>query len=193
MGSPDNYEYSIESNQQMTPYISAVENVTHQYKVFLDGEITHSADYRDLISILFDAESEDVIRIFIDSAGGDLDTAMIIVEGIKATNAHVIAIIIGACHSAASIISLYCHEVIVLDNAYSMIHTASFGTIGNTGNLKSHTTFMIKKIENVLEQTYEGFLTPEELTQIKQGAELWFDAPEIRERLKRRIEIINRK
>ena len=136
---------------------------------------------------------DDTITIFINSNGGHLDTALAVVEGLKATQAGVTAVIIGACHSAASIISMYCHEVAVLDNAYSMVHTASFGASGSTGNVKAHTEFTVRQVEKLLNDTYEGFLTKEELASVKTGVELWFDADEIRTRMASRVKFLNAK
>lgn len=164
-------------------YINAIEKRSTHYDVFLDSDITEPHDYRDFLAILFSSMPDDSINIYINSNGGHLDTALAIVEGLKCTKAHAMAVIIGACHSAASIIALHCHEIVVLDNAYSMIHTASFGAVGNTGNVKAHTEFTIKQVETLLNETYEGFLTKDELTKVKNGVELWFDASEIRRRL----------
>lgn len=174
-------------------YINVQERTARHFDVFLDSNIEEPCEYRELLSILFGASEDDTVNIFINSNGGHLDTALAIVEGLKSTPAHVTAVIIGACHSAASIISMYCHEVAVLDNAYSMVHTASYGTAGNTGNVKAHTEFTTRQVEKLLNDTYEGFLTKEELTKVKQGVELWFDADEIRERMTKRVAFLSQK
>lgn len=182
----------LKQNKQ-NDYISLTERTARHYDVFLDSDITEPSEYRELIAILFGASEDDTVNIFINSNGGHLDTALAIVEGLKSTCATVTAVIIGACHSAASIISMYCHEVAVLDNAYSMIHTASYGTAGNTGNVKAHTEFTTRQVEKLLNETYEGFLTKDELVKVKQGVELWFDADEIRERMKHRVAFLAQK
>jgi ATP-dependent protease ClpP protease subunit len=168
-------------------YINSVERVSWHHDIFLDDDIEAPSNYRELLALLFNAGEEDTINIYINSDGGDLDTALAIVEGLKNTQAAVTAILIGACHSAASVISMYCHQVAVLDSAYSMVHTASFGAAGSVGNVKAHTEFTVKRVEKLLNETYEGFLTKDELVKIKQGSEMWFDADEIRERINRRI------
>jgi len=174
-------------------YISVIDKNVRYFDVFLDGDIEEPSEYRELLSILFNAGEEDSINLFINSNGGHLDTALAVVEGLKNTNAHVVAVLIGACHSAASIISMYCHEVAVLDSAYSMIHTANYGTAGNTGNVKAHTEFTTRQVEKLLNDTYEGFLTKEELARVKSGVELWFDAEEIRKRMEHRIKFLQQK
>lgn len=174
-------------------FIKSSENVSQHHDVFLDSVIGEPPEYRELIALLFNAGEYDTFNIFINSDGGHLDTALAIVEGLKATNAHVTAILIGACHSAASIISMYCHEVAVLDSAYSMVHTASFGYDGNTGNVKAHTEFTVKQVEKLLNDTYDGFLTKEELAKVKTGVELWFSSEDIRSRMTSRVKFLNKK
>ena len=171
-------------------YINTVERTYHHHDVFLDDDIAEPAQYRELLSLLFNAGEEDTINIFINSNGGHLDTALAVVEGLKSTAAQVTAVLIGACHSAASIITMYCHQVAVLDNAYSMIHTASFGAHGSTGNVKAHTEFTVRQVEKLLNDTYDGFLTKEELARVKSGVELWFDADEIRQRMESRTKFL---
>lgn len=174
-------------------YITSMERTARHYDVFLDSDVEEPSQYRELISALFNAGEDDTMTIFINSNGGHLDTALAIVEGLKLTNAAVTAVINGACHSAASIISMYCHSVVVLDSAYSMVHTASFGASGNTSNVKSHTEFTVKQVEKLLNDTYEGFLNKEELAKVKQGVELWFSADEIRTRMEHRAKVVQAK
>ena len=187
------FPLNMMNQPQPAPYINTTTHTFQHHDVFIDGEIVESSEYRELLAILFNSGEQDTINIFINSSGGNLDTALAIVEGLKSTFATVTAVIIGACHSAASIISMYCHEVAVLDNAYSMIHTASFGSSGNTSNVKSHTEFTVRQVEKLLNETYEGFLTKEELIKIKQGIELWFDSEDIRKRMESRVKHLESK
>lgn len=99
----------------------------------------------------------------------------------------------GECYSAASMIALNCHNVVVLDSANMMIHTASFGTAGNTGNVKAYTDFTVKEIEKLLVSTYEGFLTKEEIDKIKTGVEIWLSSEEITKRMEIRVKHLESK
>lgn len=184
---------SLQQLLKGSQYISARQNVFTHYDVFLDGDVEEPEVYREFISALFNSTPGDTITLYINSPGGNLDSALAIIEGLKNTEAHVTAIIIGACHSAASLISMYCHEVAVMDNAYSLVHTASFGSSGNTNNVKSHTEFTVKMVEKLLNDTYEGFLSKEELKQVKHGVELWFDAGEIQTRMETRAKLLHTK
>lgn len=183
MKNHNNFPNIIPIQQPNHSYINTTEIVSYNHDVFLDKPIEEATEYRDLISLLVNANEGDVINLFINSPGGLLDTSLAIIESIKVSKAYVVGIINGACHSAASILVMYCSEVIVLDNAYMMIHTASFGSSGMTNNVKNHTDFTVRQVESLLDNTYSGFLTKKELENIKQGLELWLDAEDIRGRL----------
>jgi ATP-dependent Clp protease protease subunit len=176
-----------------TQYISAQQHTFTHYDVFIDDEVGEPSEYREFISTLFNSGEGDTITIYINSPGGHLDSALSIIEGLKNTQAHVTGVIMGACHSAASLISMYCHEVAVMDNAYSLVHTASFGSSGNTNNVRSHTEFTVRMVEKLLNETYEGFLSKEELEDVKHGVELWFDADDIRKRMQSRVKYLTAK
>lgn len=174
-------------------YINVIDKSAKHYDIFIDENISSPGDYREFLSILFNAAEDDSINIFFNCNGGDLDTALSIVEGLKNTQAFTTGIILGACHSAASIMVLYCNNIIVTDNAYMLVHTASFGSSGNTGNVKAHTEFTIKQVEKLLDVTYEGFLSKEELGNVKKGVDLWLTAEEITNRVQKRHKVIKSK
>ena len=175
------------------PYINSTPISATQYDVFLDQEISEPANYRELNFLLNTASENDQFNLYINSPGGHLNTALMIIESLKVTNATTTAIIQGECHSAASMITMYCQEVAVLDSAHMMVHTATYGTVGNTGNVKAHTEFTTRQVEKLIDDTYAGFLTSEEIEKVKIGVEFWFDAEEIRARLERRTEYLQEK
>ena len=168
-------------------HINTIESVYRTHEVFIDSEIEEPSKYRELISVLINAGPNDKVHLYINSNGGHLDTAGAIISGILSSQAEVTAFLMGATHSAASLISMYCHAVHVYDTAYMMIHTASFGSSGNTPTVKAHTDFTIKQCEKLMKDAYEGFLTAEELKKVLNGIELWFNAEEIKPRLKKRF------
>ena len=168
-------------------HINTIESVARTHEVFLDQEIEEPGKYRELISLLVNASENDRVHLFINSPGGNLDTAGAIISAILSSQAEVTAFLMGACHSAASLIAMYCHAVHVYDTAYVMIHTASFGSAGNTPTVKAHTDFTVKQCEKLLLDAYEGFLSRVELDKVLNGIELWFNAEEIKPRLVKRF------
>ncbi|NCB03411.1 MAG: hypothetical protein EOM67_14835 [Spirochaetia bacterium] len=74
-----------------------------------------------------------------------------------------------------------------------MIHTASYGSSGNSSNVKAHTDFTSKQVDKLLDETYEGFLSKEEMSNVKKGVELWLSAEELQERLLKRAKVLKKK
>lgn len=169
------------------PYITSTEFSCNHYDVYLDEEVGDPEYYRELVATLFNASENDSITLYINSPGGQLATALAIIEGIKNTAATVRGVVVCECHSAASLITMYCHEIVVLDSANMMIHTVSFGSVGSTSNVKSHTDFTVRQVDALLDDAYAGFLHKDELVKVKAGVELWFDSAQIRERVGARV------
>lgn len=176
----DNFPSMIKTHKQQ---VSA-------HTIFLDEDIGEPSKYRELIHLLYLAEEFDQFAFIINSSGGDLDGALSIIEGVKASNGRIRAIITGKCHSAASIIALNCDQVLVTDAAHMLVHTASYSAYGSTGQIKSNVDFSTKQIKNILERTYMGFLSTDEIADIHKGVEFWFDAKEIRKRLKNKNDFL---
>lgn len=170
--------------------ISSRDIVLKSYDVYLDDEITEPSNYRELISLLMNASEQDEINIFINSGGGNLDTACAIITALQCSQANVTAYLMGACHSAASMITMYCTQVHVFNSAYMMAHTASFGSVGNTSTVKSHTDFTVSQVEKLLDDAYEGFLSKDEIAKVKNGVEVWFDNEQIVTRMKSRLKLL---
>lgn len=178
---------------QKSIYINAIQSSTTTHEVFIDDYIEEPHKYRQLISLLINAPASDKIHIYVNSNGGNLDSACAIINAMMVSQAEVTAFLMGACHSAASMLTMYCHNVHVFDSAYMMIHTASFASSGNTPTIKAHTDFTISQVSKLLDDCYDGFLDDKEMTQVKNGIEIWLDADAIRKRLKKRFKSLEDK
>lgn len=161
----------------------------NSYRFFLDKEITTPDSYRDLLQCLFSANENEVIEIFISNGGGVAESALNIISGIRETDALVRCVITGSCHSAASLVAMACHEVVVLDFAHMLCHSATFGSSGKTTEIMSHVKFLEKYLSDVAFDIYKDFLTEKEIQEMLEGKDFWFDAEEIRARFQKRFEI----
>lgn len=175
--------FEIESQEQISSFIKTTKQEFFSHQVFFDEGIGSPAKYRDLVNLLYMADENAEFNFFINSGGGELSAMISIIEAIKSSDARVRAIIVGECHSAASFIAFNCHEIVVSDSAHALIHTASYGTSGNSCSVKNHVDFSSKMIHKLLIDTYSGFLTEDELMDVSKGVEMWFDAGDIRTRL----------
>lgn len=183
----------LEMPEKQSSLFRTQKHEIYSHSVFLDEDIGPPTKYRDLIYALYSAGQNDQFNIMINSPGGYLSSALGIIEAIKNSDAIVRAVINGECHSAASMIALNCDEIIITDAAHVMVHTASYGAGGSTGNVKSHTDFYTGMINEILDTTYSGFLTDDEMKDMKKGVEFWFDAGQIRKRINARSKFLEEK
>lgn len=155
----------------------------------IDEPIIGPKYYRQVVEELQNLGENDEVQIRINSPGGQLDGLVTLVEAIRMTDADVLAIITGRCHSAASMLALSCPNVAVTPNANMMIHYVSFGSVGKAADIVGHVQHTTKYAEMIFRRCYKNFLTEAEMQEVIAGKEIWLLADEIEERLAKRLEL----
>ena len=163
--------------------VSQTQSVYNAYDIYLDEEIKDPTYYRQAFQVLRSAQRGDLIRIYISSHGGNLNSALIFKNCIEDCQADVVAIIEAEAYSAASLIALSCPSIEVKPYATMMLHSASFGSGGSVQNVRDHVEFTGRHAESLMDEVYRGFISEDEMIDLKKGRELWFDYKEIGERL----------
>jgi ATP-dependent protease ClpP protease subunit len=139
-------------------------------------------------------DEHDELRIWIDSDGGYLDSAMAISDAMNNAEGNVTVIVTGHAYSAASAIALQAPSLMVGDNASFMCHTASYGTnYGKQGDIEGLVHYNKRTVEKLCRETYKYFLTDAEIELMLLGKDYWFDADETKERLEKRQALIKAK
>lgn len=155
------------------------------YEYYLVGEIVEPENYIDLVDALRSANPHDDFIIRFASGGGLLSTATMIINAITESQANVHGYIESNAGSAASLIFLACDSWSVSDDAELFVHTSSSGSFGKESETYEASVFYRKKIHKMMRSRYAGFLTETEIDQVLKGADLYFDADSITERLNR--------
>ncbi len=141
----------------------------------------------ELFRLLLTANAGDVVRIYISTIGGSLEVSERIVACIAEAQSRGVTVIgdLGLnCASGGSMIALACSDLIVSPNLQFMIHNwASGGGYGHPSNILSEAEFNKKMAIKWVRNTYENFLTEEEiLSIIENPRDLNFSAEEVIER-----------
>ena len=168
--------------------VSQTQSVYNAYDIYLDEEIKDPTYYRQAFQVLRSSQRGDLVRIYISSHGGNLNSALIFKNCIEDCQADVVAIIEAEAYSAASLIALSCPNIEVKPYATMMLHSASFGSGGSVQNVRDHVEFTGRHAESLMDEVYRSFISEEEMIDLKKGRELWFDYKEIGERLDRMFE-----
>ena len=155
--------------------------------IHLDEDIREPKYYRYLFSELEGLTENCTVRIRINTHGGYLEGAFAFLEAIQNTRATVYAHIVGACHSAGSLIALSCPYISVGKNASMMIHAPSYGTIGKTGEIINQTLHSTSQHEALFKDVYKDFLSESEIKDVLKGNDIWLNAEEISKRLENKF------
>lgn len=152
----------------------------------IDEDVVEPVYYRDVVEEMEHLGELDTVQIRINSGGGSLSGLVSLLEAIRHTDASVMAVITGNCHSAASILALSCDQVMVSPFATMMVHNVSYGVAGKDADILGHVVHISDYSQKLVNQIYSGFLTEKEIQEVIDGKEFWFQADEIQERLERK-------
>lgn len=118
----------------------------------------------------------DTLKIRINSGGGSLIDGVAIHNSLKQYKGHIVVYIDGYAASAASIIAMAGHEIIMPSNTWMMIHNSWVYTSGNADNLTQEAA-LLTELDNSMAKTYVA-KTGLGIEVIKQmmGEETWLSA-----------------
>lgn len=176
--------------ETLSPNIFAKSSQFMEYTIHFSQEFSHPSHYDEVVSLLMTAEDGDVINMMINNFGGRVDALNSILNAMSMTQATVNGFLIGQGCSCASVLFLACHNWVVGDNVTLMIHEQSFFVGGKASETKKQHEHYQKQNERFIRDTYKHFLTEEEIDQVLQGQDFYFEDFEIKERLEKRNEIL---
>lgn len=160
--------------------------------VHLDEDIKDAQYYRQVVQAINNTSEDDTIEFQINSPGGDLNGLLALLTALEKTEATSIAYINASAHSAASMLALNCNAVYVSPYASMLCHFISFSTGGKSTDIKSYVNHVHTTSETLFRDTYELFLTEEEIDRCIEGAEIWLDSAEINRRLTLKYEALEK-
>jgi ATP-dependent protease ClpP protease subunit len=158
-------------------------NTGNVYEFYLSGEIEDASEYSEWFDTIRNARLGDVVKIYINSCGGDLYTALQFLRVLGETNAHVITSVEGACMSAATMIFLHGDEFEVTPHSLFMFHNYSAGVFGKGGEMFDQLQFERAWSENFLREVYHDFLTPDEIKSMLDNKDIWLTSEQVLARI----------
>ena len=150
--------------------------------VYITSEIVDPIEYNELCHVLRGASSKEVIRLHINTPGGRLDSATMIIDAVNQSDAYIIGVLSGTVASAGTMIALACDELECSSYLEFMIHYFSGGTGGKGNEIKAHSSFINKHMPMIFKKMYAGFLTETEIDDVIEGKDIWLNGDEVLER-----------
>jgi len=160
------------------------------YRVYMMDEIGAPQDYADVVELLQDLDKTVTIEWFLNSPGGVLSTATMLLDAIIKTEAKVVGKLSGMVASAATMLTMAFDEVEIAPYIEFMVHNYSGGLQGKGNELKTQQAFVEKTTLQLFKEVYKGFLTPAEIKKVMNDQDLWMGKEEIEKRLAKRKELM---
>jgi ATP-dependent protease ClpP protease subunit len=159
------------------------------YEFYLIGDIESPEQYTEWFDIIRNVGPHDVIRMYINSTGGDLFTSIQFRNVINQCPGTVMIEVEGACMSAATMIMLASDNIDISDNSMFMFHNYSGGVIGKGGEMYDNIIHERQWSEELYRDVYSDFLEEEEIVQILDNRDIWMGSAEVITRLINRAEL----
>jgi ATP-dependent protease ClpP protease subunit len=156
----------------------------------LTGEISSPEDYVEWYEIIRNASETDIIKIHINSPGGNLFTAVQLMRVMAECEAKIITSVEGACMSAATMVFLCGHGFEISEHSMFMFHNYSGGTIGKGGEMYDNIMYERKWSDKFMRSVYDNFLTEEEIQSILENKDIWMAPEEVFKRLNKKEELM---
>lgn len=154
-----------------------------EYCVYLHGAINEPQQWYEHYAVYKSAGPDDIIKLYINSPGGNMATAMEYITHMRACAAPIMAIIGMDCASAATAIALAADGWETNSFSTFLVHGFSYGIGGNAAHVGNHASFNTKLNQRFIREIYGSFLTDEEVADILKGVDVLIDSDDLNKRL----------
>lgn len=176
---------NFQEEHLMTPFrhraiVREISPPMYEFSFPIDTEISSLDQYDELISILRNASEEDAVVLTINSPGGSLNTAQVLIDEIKESKAFTVAAVVGECASAATMIALACKHLYATDNSSWLFHNmSSSGIGGKNSDVIAFAEHSRKLAIRIAEQHYKDFLPQDVIQNLLKGEEIYMFGDEV--------------
>tara|TARA_R110000782_G_scaffold21033_4_gene56741 strand:+ start:575 stop:1288 length:714 start_codon:yes stop_codon:yes gene_type:complete len=153
------------------------------HEFYVTGEIGDSSYYLEWFDVIRNTTKNDTVKIYINSYGGDMFTAVQFMRVLNDCDATVVISVEGACMSAATLIMMCGHVYEISDHSAFMFHNYSGGSMGKGHEMMAQLDFEQRWSEGVWRDAYFEFLSDDEIDSILDGKDIWLESFEVIERL----------
>lgn len=175
--------------QEPTQFEVFSQPISMVHRVTIDDDFTEVYQFAQLVDILDNAQEGDCVQIKLSTNGGALHSIVPLINAMQDTDAYIYVHVESDTASAGTVIMMLAHSCYVNPYSNIMLHTASYGFYGHSGNMDAHVAHSTKAIEKFVRDIYSDFITEAEMLRLLDGKELYFDSDECHKRFDARDKI----
>jgi len=155
------------------------------YDIYINQQIIGAEYYTKLFDLIRKAGRFDIIRIYINSPGGNLHTGSQLISAMKESEAKIVTVLDGVAMSLAPLILFAGEEIEISDNSMIMFHDFSTMSQGKGGEMLSSAEALTSYYRKMLFDFASPFLSDDEIDRVCKGQDFYFDTDEIIERMEK--------
>jgi len=164
---------------------------TSQLHSFYINTIEPAENYTEWFEAIRNAPEQDIVKLHINSYGGDLFCALQWMRVLNECQAVRLMSVEGACMSAATLLFLQGDAFEVSDHSMFMFHNYSGGVIGKGGEMIDQLQHERDWSEKLMRDSYKDFLTDREITSMLNNKDIWMDGDQVVKRLEKKAKKVN--
>jgi len=161
------------------------------FNIFIYGGIEDAEQFIPAIEAMQVADENDLVMVHLSTPGGDIDATDTFLHAYDQCRARVVFNASGGVHSAGTLILMYADEVIFSEGFNALVHNGSVGHGGKYSEWRAASDHVRKHMEEMFWKTYRGFMSDEEISQMLEGKDFWFDVNEFKARHAKRVALVN--
>lgn len=149
--------------------------------------------YLSYFKILEEAHEQDDIIFYFNSPGGSATTLNLFLNALRRCKSKNILARVNYAASAAALLALFCDNIEFNINSTLMLHTYGTAFWGKGQEIEADFQHTKKNLENMIRYICKKILTEEEIEQMLNGKDFYFDGEEAIKRLKERAKKLLKK
>lgn len=183
-----NYDYKsnirVQDKLEYMPKVYTI-NFWHEF----DSDASLYASYFDVIE---KAREQDEIVFYFNSGGGSIHTLNLFLNALRRCKSKYVLARVNYAASAAALLALFCDNIEFNTNATLMLHTFSSVEFGKGQEIESSFTHSKQEYEGLIKLICSKILSKEEIEQLLNGKDFYFNGKEAIDRLKARAKQIEK-
>jgi len=167
--------------KKLIPQIDIENQMVNQVTLYLSTFHESKINIAEILNDLSELNENDKIKLRINSPGGLLNEGRAMINAIHATGAEVTTEILSDAASMGALMFCIGSKRLIYENSTIMFHNFSGGYFGKGQEMESYIKHSVKNNKLFFASHLIG-LTEEELVQMENGKDWWFNAKQMCER-----------
>ena len=166
--------------------VDKLEYMPKIYKINFWHDFSSNASlYNPYFEVLEKAREQDDIVFYFNSGGGCVSTLNLFINAIRRCKSKRIIAVVNYAASAAALLALFCDEMILNTDSTLMLHDFSTFVFGKSQEIESDFQHSKESIHKLMRFICKKVLTDEEIEQMFNGKDFYFNEKQVMERLKK--------